>query len=156
MKLLEKVFFSFTHGGEAASLAAGIAVIRELPSKPVHEHIERLGKTLNDGVRSLLMQHKLSDHMELRGYPCRAYLGPRTYDGAVPMLLQTYVQQELLKRGVLFNGQHMLTYSHRATDIRQTLAAYDEVFAIAACALREGDLRRRLEGRILSPVFRPN
>src|SRR2546428_5071730 len=38
MKLFEEVFFSFTFGGEALSLAASVATIREMRENNVVEH----------------------------------------------------------------------------------------------------------------------
>jgi glutamate-1-semialdehyde-2,1-aminomutase len=154
MKLLEKVFFSFTHGGETASLAAGIALIHTLESKPVHAHINRLGLRLNDGTRKLIGKHGLEKHLALNGFPYRAYLGPAG-TGPKAEILRTYLQQEMVKAGILFNGQHFVSYAHKAGDIRNALEAYDAVFGKVADAIAKRDIAKRLDGKPLTPVFRP-
>ena len=70
------------------------------------------------------------------------------------MVLQTFLQQELAKRGILYNGQHLVTYSHRARDIAETLAAYDETFRLTRRRVEDGTLEKSLEGQTLAPVFR--
>ena len=154
VKLLDDVFFSFTHGGEAASLAAAIAVIHELEAKPVHAHINRLGAKLNDGALRLIAKHRLEDRLAMRGYPCRGYLSELPHPGTRPMVVRTFMQQELAKRGILYNGQHLVSYSHRAADIAKTLKAYDEAFKLTRARLDDGTIETALEGQLLAPVFR--
>jgi hypothetical protein len=48
---------------------------------------------------------------------------------------KTLLQQELLKRGVLYNGTHLLSYAHRDEDIAQAVQAYGETLTILAAAL---------------------
>ena len=53
MKEMEEVFFSFTFGGEALSLAASLATIKEMKEKRVLEHIWRQGAKLQEGYNRI-------------------------------------------------------------------------------------------------------
>jgi glutamate-1-semialdehyde 2,1-aminomutase/spore coat polysaccharide biosynthesis protein SpsF len=71
-----------------------------------------------------------------------------------PLEAKSLVQQELLKRGILWQGMHALSYSHTESDIDYTLCAYSEVLPLLKRAIAEGNLRRYLRGEPVQPVFR--
>ena len=154
LQLLEKIFFSFTHGGEALSLAAALATIDELEQKDVSGQIRRLGKMLNDGTRELIQKYNLHDFLCLTGFPERAYLDTRADPKADKLVSKTFLQQEMVRRGILFNGQHMLSFSHTEKDISDTLAIYEDVFKIFADAIAKNNIQAKLAGDTLQPVFR--
>src|SRR6185436_16619610 len=54
MKLMEEIFFSFTFGGEALSLAAARATLRKLQTTDVLRTIARRGTRLLLGVNGLI------------------------------------------------------------------------------------------------------
>ena len=70
------------------------------------------------------------------------------------MVAKTLVQQELLKRGVLFNGSNFICAAHSDEDIDVTIDAYGAAFERLAEGLA-GDLMSLLEGPPLQPAFRP-
>src|SRR5262249_1025405 len=49
MEIFDEIFFSFTLGGEAVSLAAARATIGKLRTRPVIEHLWRQGQRVRDG-----------------------------------------------------------------------------------------------------------
>ena len=69
-------------------------------------------------------------------------------------LLRSFVQQELVRRGILWSGTHTVSFSHQESDADQLLAAYEEVLSGLRHAVEDGDLRRRLRGDPVEPVFR--
>jgi glutamate-1-semialdehyde aminotransferase len=71
-----------------------------------------------------------------------------------PLELKSLVQQELLRRGILWQGFHNLSFSHTDADIDRTLAAYREALAVLEWAIEEGDTRGLLLGEPVEPVFR--
>jgi glutamate-1-semialdehyde 2,1-aminomutase/spore coat polysaccharide biosynthesis protein SpsF len=154
MDVLEDVFFSGTHGGEALSLAAARAVLDVLADAPVHAHLWRLGGVLQTGVRSLIAAHGLAEWVTCAGEPPWTLVLVREPDAAADGLpAKTLLQQELVKRGVLYNGSHFVSWAHTDADVELTLAAYDEAFAVLAAALPDG-VADALEGPPLRPVFR--
>ncbi|MBY0432770.1 MAG: hypothetical protein K2U26_01535 [Cyclobacteriaceae bacterium] len=64
------------------------------------------------------------------------------------------IQQELIKRGILWAGFHNVCYSHTDEDIRETLNAYDEVLEALARALKNNSVASELKGKPVEPVFR--
>jgi glutamate-1-semialdehyde 2,1-aminomutase/spore coat polysaccharide biosynthesis protein SpsF len=64
------------------------------------------------------------------------------------------VQQELIRRGVLWNGFHNLCAAHTSEDIDYLLRAYAEVLPALDAELRRGTLTRALKGEPVEAVFR--
>jgi glutamate-1-semialdehyde aminotransferase len=154
MSLLERdVFFFTTFGGEALSLAAAKATIEEIRAKDVPAHLARLGRRLKDGYDAIARELSLGDVTACVGPDCRTMVtfAPAAGD---PLLLKSLVQQELLRRGVLWQGFHNLSFSHSDADVEEALAAYREVLAVLRGAVELGDVRRRLLGEPVEPVFR--
>lgn len=153
MALLEhEVFFFTTFGGEALSLAAAMATLDVLETQQVPTQLARLGARLQDGLEALLAQQGLVG-LDCIGYPCRTLLTSRPELGDA-LLIKSFIQQELLRRGVLWAGFHNMSAAHTDADVTYTLAAYRDVFAELHVALMAGDLAARLRGRPVAPVFR--
>ncbi len=153
MRLCEKdVFFFTTFGGEALSLAAAQATIHELRDKKVPEHLQRMGKLLRDGLDATLKELSI-DWVKCIGHDARTLV---TFDAKAgdPLHQKSLVQQELIKRGVLWSGFHTLCYSHGMDEIGYLLAAYRQVLPILADAVATKDVAGRLRGKPVEPVFR--
>jgi glutamate-1-semialdehyde 2,1-aminomutase/spore coat polysaccharide biosynthesis protein SpsF len=153
MELFDEVFFSFTFGGEIASLAAARATLRELETKPVVEHLWVTGRQLQDGVAALAEELHLDRFACCYGYPPRTVI-EFSSDIHDPMLIKSIFQQECLKRGVLFSGSHNVSYSHSTADIEATLEVYRAAMQVLAKALTSADPAAWLEGTLVQPVFR--
>lgn len=152
MRLLDKdVFFFTTFGGEALSLAAAKATIRELRAWDVPAHLARQGNKLRDGYLALVEKNGLSEVTSCVGYDARTMV---TFRGPEALLRKSLVQQEMLERGVLWGGFHNLSFSHDDATIAQVLAAYGDVLPILRDAVEHGDVLARLRGEPVEPVFR--
>ena len=154
MKELEDVFFSMTFGGEVLSLAAALSTIKELRDKNVFAHLWKQGEKLKNGYNSLAAEFGLTDCTVCAGLPPKALVQFFDAGGFSALTLKSLLQQEVIKRGVLFNGEHMLSYSHSDEDIETTLQAYGESLAILSGALKAGTVEQMLEGKKLQDVFR--
>lgn len=155
MRWFEKdVFFFTTFGGEALSLAAAMATIQELKEKDVFTHLDTLGSKLKTGLNQLIDKHELSDYMTCSGYPCRTILAlkPATNE---PLSIYAFIQQELLKWGILWSKFHNLTYAFTDQDIDYTLEAYDNLLPAVKERIRNNDVNHHLVGKPLDVVFRP-
>ena len=155
MSLIEKdVFFFTTFGGEALSLAAAIATINEIVEKNVTGYLDEKGALIQKGYNSLVLKHGI-DYTACSGYNCRSII---TFDsvksGCNQLEMKTLMQQEMIKRGILWGGFHNMCFSHSDEDINYTLKAYDETLAILKKAVEEKDIRKYLKGKVLEPVFR--
>jgi glutamate-1-semialdehyde aminotransferase len=153
MHLCERdVFFFTTFGGEALSLAAARATLDELRDRDVPAVLAARGKRLKDGVNEIARALGM-DYVKCVGLDCRTLV---TFDekAGPPLYQKSLVQQELIKRGILWSGFHNLSYSHTDEDLDHALAAYREVFALLDGAVRRQEVRALLRGAPVEPVFR--
>lgn len=155
MKLLEKdVFFFTTFGGEALSLAAVKATVTEIIEKNVPAYLAKQGRKLKDGYNSISQKLGM-DYTKCSGFDCRTII---TFDaeksGCNPLEMKSLVQQEMIKRGILWGGFHNMSFSHTDEDIEYTLKAYEDVLPILKKAVDEKNVRQYLRGEPVEPVFR--
>jgi glutamate-1-semialdehyde aminotransferase len=151
---LRRVFFSGTHGGETLSLAAARATLEVLAAEPVHEHLWRLGRRLQDGVSTAVEHQGLDEWVTCSGAAPWTIVSVREPDpGGIGLPAKSLVQQEMIKRGVLFNGSNFISYAHTDEDIDLAIDAYDASFEVLAGALPD-KLEDYLEGPPLMPAFR--
>lgn len=64
------------------------------------------------------------------------------------------MQQEMIKRGVLWAGFHNMCFSHTDEDIAYTLSAYRDVMPLMKEAIQSGNIKQYLKGEVLEAVFR--
>ena len=153
MQLCERdIFFFTTFGGEALSLAATKATILELREKRVPEALARQGRKLKDGYKDIARQLGMT-YTSCAGMDCRTIV---TFDASSgnPLEMKSLVQQELIRRGVLWGGFHNMSYSHSDEDISHTLTAYREALPILKRAVEDKNIRSYLRGEPVEPAFR--
>ncbi len=153
MSVLEKdVFFFNTFGGEALSLAAANATIKEMIEKNVPAFLAKQGNKLKVGYNKIAEELGMS-YTKCSGFDCRTIM---TFDASVgnPLEMKSLVQQEMIKRGILWSGFHNISFSHSDADIEYTLKAYREVLPILKKAVEENNVKGYLRGEPVEPVFR--
>ncbi|HEX2982344.1 MAG TPA: aminotransferase class III-fold pyridoxal phosphate-dependent enzyme [Ignavibacteriales bacterium] len=153
MSLFDKeVFFFSTFGGEALSLAAAKATITELKEKRVNEYLFKQGKKLREGYNQIAEELGL-DYTKCSGFDCRTIV---TFDAKAgnPLEMKSLVQQEMIKRGILWGGFHNMSFSHTDEDVEYTLKTYREVLPILKKAVEEKNVKGYLKGEPVEPVFR--
>jgi glutamate-1-semialdehyde aminotransferase len=154
LAVLEKdVFFYTTFGGEALSLAAARACLRELADRSVPRVLAETGARIRDGYNRLARTLGVDAWTRCVGMDCRTLVvfdGP----GDVPLLTRSLVQQELVRRGILWGGSHTVSFSHGERDVSSLLAAYAEILPIVDEARETGRLHEALLGPPAEPVFR--
>lgn len=154
MQTMDDIFFSFTFGGDAVALAAAVATIEEMRNKPVIEHLWAQGERLKDGYNALAKHYGLGDVTQCIGLAPRTVCTFADTPNADGLLVRSLVQQELIKRGVLFLVGHNLCYAHSDEDVEHTLRAHRTALEVLAAALASGEPRRFLEGEPVKAVFR--
>jgi glutamate-1-semialdehyde 2,1-aminomutase len=153
MALLDKdVFFFTTFGGEALSLAAAKATIGVLRDEGVPAALARTGARLRDGYLAAAKAAGC-DFTRCFGMDARTIV---TFDPKAgnPLELKSLLQQEMIKRGVLWSGFHNVSFAHTDADVEHTLAAYREALPIVVSAVQNGVVRKSLRGAPVEPVFR--
>jgi len=148
----EEVFFFTTFGGEALSLAAAKATIKELRDKNVPQVLADQGRKLKEGYREIAARLGM-DYTSCVGYDCRSLV---TFDPKAgnPLEMKSLIQQEMIRRGVLWGGFHNVCFSHSDEDVAYTLSVYEEVLPILKKAAEAKNVRAMLRGEPVEPVFR--
>ncbi|MBF0558380.1 MAG: aminotransferase class III-fold pyridoxal phosphate-dependent enzyme [Nitrospirae bacterium] len=153
MRLFDEIFFSFTFGGETASIASALATIRHMKDHSVIEYVWNQGKKLKAGIEKLISEKGLGAALSLDGFPVRTVMGFRGEEKE-SLERKTLFQQECAKRGVLFTGGHNISLPHDDSIIEKTLSVYSEVMDILKYGIAYSMIDSLLEGRLLEPVFR--
>jgi glutamate-1-semialdehyde 2,1-aminomutase len=154
MELFNNEVFSYTtFGGEALSLAACIATIKEIRDKNVPEYLDKKGQILKDGYNHIAGEFGVENLTKCVGYNCRTMVvfAPEAGNG---LEVKALMQQEMIKRGVLWAGFHNMCFSHTDEDIEHTLSAYREVMPIVKAAIESKNIKLYLKGHTLEAVFR--
>jgi len=146
-------FFFTTFGGEALSLAAARATLEELVARDVPTHLTAIGGQIREGYNRIARDLGMDGYTRCVGPGCRTLV---TFDAAAgpPLELKSLVQQELIRRGVLWSGTHAISYSHGPEEAALLSRAYEEVLPILQRAVSEKTVRARLHGAPVEPVFR--
>jgi spore coat polysaccharide biosynthesis protein SpsF len=150
----EKVFLiSTTHGGETHTMSAAIATINEFQKNNVIEHNHAIGDQLIALCYQVINNHGLSNHIKIS--PSNWLIGFSFYDSQKEISngMRTLVMQEMIKRGVLFQGTFVPCFSHTEEDVIYFAKAFDEVLVIYSQGLENG-FESLLIGEPAKPVFR--
>lgn len=153
MALLDKdVFFFTTFGGEALSLAATKATIEYMKKNNVQGLIAEKGRKLKDGYNKIAAELGMN-YTSCSGFDCRTIM---SFDASAgnPLEMKSLVQQEMIKRGVLWGGFHNVSFSLTDEDIEHVIACYREVLPILKKAVQDGNVKELLRGEPVGPVFR--
>ena len=153
MRLFDRdVFFFTTFGGETLSLAAAMATIDEIKNKNVPEFLSIQGKKLKDGYNDIVNKLGIG-YSKCNGYNCRTII---TFDSSAgdPLEMKSYIQQEMIKRGILWGGFHNMCFSHTDDDIEYILKVYEDVLPMLRKAVEEKNVKELLKGEAVEPVFR--
>lgn len=154
MQLMEEVFFSFTFGGEALSLAAAQATLRKLRDEPVIETIAARGEAVLRGVQALIEHHDCGDFLRITGHPSWSFLTITDTAPYSSWQLKTLMMQELFARGILAYGTHNMSYAHSEADVALLLDAYDALFALFRQVIAEQSLTQIMACKPLEPLFK--
>jgi glutamate-1-semialdehyde 2,1-aminomutase len=154
MQLMEKIFFSFTFGGELLSLAAAKATLQKLKREPVVKTIHNQGQKLMSALKQRLESHDMHDLLSLAGSPSWSFLLFKDSNGYGQFEIKTLFLQEVFARGILAIGTHNMSYAHSDNDIASLMTVYDEVFPIIKDAVKQKTLKEKLKAPALEPLFK--
>ena len=154
MKIFEEIFFSFTFGGEVASMAAAMKVLDILEKSDALPGMNANGRVLQEGLNMLSREAGLQDRIQCIGYPFWSLIRFFDAERNDSPLIRSLFTQECVKRGVLLLTTHNITASHEPIDIEQTLKVYAEVCKTMGEWLSDPHLESYLEGEMIQPVFK--
>lgn len=153
MKTAAELVISSTYGGDAVSLAAAVACLRELRENDILPQIWQQGTRLMDGMNGIASETGLA--LQFKGWPVMSSFS-FGYNAGVNNDLMTLLLQEMALRGILLRrgGLIFMTYSHKAADVDKTLAACLEVFPILLEAQQSGNIKDRLVTQEVAAAIR--
>jgi glutamate-1-semialdehyde 2,1-aminomutase len=154
MKIVEKIFFSGTFGGETLSLAAAKAVLSKINQRPVIKTLKERGEQILSSTLDLIKSHGLSEIVKISGHPSWSFLKFENCKPFSALEIKTLFIQEVFQRNIYALGTHNLSYAHTKTDIKTLAKCYDEVFRILARSISKSEVRKRLHCKPLKPLFR--
>jgi glutamate-1-semialdehyde 2,1-aminomutase len=150
----EKVFLiSTTHGAETHAMAAAIATIHEFEQHNVIAQNHAIGRLLVRNCERAVANRKLDGFVQIS--PCE-WMPTFTFRNAQAEPcpgMRTLAMQEMIRRGVLFQGIFTACFSHTRDDVWQFVEAFDATLDVYAQALKRG-YERLLVGQPAKPVFR--
>ncbi len=146
MRFMEKDTFScHAFSGDVLPMAAAEATLNELCKRDIPQHIAHWNRALLDGYNRIA--HELDiPYTRCIGLSYRTMIA---FDASVADTteMKTLVQLELLRRGVLWNGFHNLSASHKYKDISHILSAYAEALSVLKCAVDAKQVHRLIQSR---------
>ena len=151
----KKVFLiSTTHGAETHALAAAIKVIKELRDNNVFEKNWKKGRYIVENINKVIKYYLLEDYIEIIGSPILPAVVFRDHNRNVSMEYRTLFLQEMIQRGILFQGLFTIAYEHTYKDIDLTIKIFKESLEVFKKAIEEKSTKNFLVGEATKPVFR--
>lgn len=150
----EKVFLiSTTHGGETHAMAACMATMKEFQEKNVVSHNHSIGDYLIENMRGEISKKGLSEFISLSDTNWMVAFTFKNKEKTIDNGFRTLYMQEMIKRGVLFQGVFVPCFSHNKADVDFFTAAAVESLEVYTHALEKG-WDKFLVGEPTKPVFR--
>lgn len=151
----DKLFLiSTTHGAETTGLAAMIATIQEFKKHEMLKSNWTRGELLKSRLESTIRKYALQNSLQLIGYPCLLALICRNTAGVPDDAFRTLMMQEMIARGVLFQGLFYPTWSHQQSEIDHLILAFEGACDVYSKAIEYNSVDNLLVGPAAKPVFR--
>ncbi len=132
MQSAQDTFISSTYWTDRTGFVSALATIRELQDKPVTEHLNKIGKMVQEGWSSLARKYSLD--ISVSGiYP----LGHFRFNYNNPLLLKTIFTKLMLNEGFLATTAFYASYAQKEEDIKSYLEAVDKVFKTISEAIEK-------------------
>lgn len=150
----EKVFLvSTTHGAETVGMAACLATIDEFSNNKVLEHNHFIGNKLHTLATKTIEARGLKDYISVADTDWWPVFTFKDKDEMSSMAMKTLMMQEMIDRGVLFNGFFVPCFSHTESDVDFFISAFNDSLSVYGDALESG-FEKFLNGPVIKPVFR--
>jgi adenosylmethionine-8-amino-7-oxononanoate aminotransferase len=150
----KKLFLvSTTHGGETTAIAAGLATMDIFENNNVVDYNKKIGQYFIDGVNKIFNDQDVKDYFDMKGFNWNVGLIVKNSKKEPCMFYRTLFMQEMIKRGVLYQGILSPCYSMTENDIDLMLEAFNDSVKLFKKALEVG-YEKYLVGSEIKPVFR--
>lgn len=150
MRHLPKVRYGMTFEGEAVSIAAAIATIREIVDRNVCQAFTEKGRFLVSQYARVAAQYGITTR--LGGPLARPYLAFEAQADIAERELRWLFIQELARAGILTVGVFNLCFTHDDADLQATVVAFEKALRILRQAVDQRSVVGLLDDRILEPM----
>jgi len=151
----DKLFLiSSTHGAESTGLAAMMATITAFNEHDMIASNWARGGQLRSRLEQIVTMHGLEQNLQLLGYNCLFLLACLDHSGRADDYFRTLMMQEMIARGILFQGMIYTTWSHQQPEMDRFCEAFDEACAVYRRAIDSETTEGFLIGAPAKPVFR--
>ncbi len=140
-------FISSTYWTESVGPTAALATIEAMEKTKVWEHVEYIGKTVQNDWITLAQKHGIEINCSTDSFACLAHFGFKQY----PAELGTLYTVLMLKEGFMAGTGIYPTLAHNDEVLAKYRVAIDKVFGIIAELLKKGD-REAIVEAIGGPV----
>lgn len=134
MQAAQRTFISSTFWTERIGFASTLEAIACYEKYHVHEHINRMGKHVQEGWQEIARRYKVKIHIS--GIDPLSHF-EFLYDE--PLFFKTYFTQEMLKRGFLASTGFYFCYAHTKEVLDKYFGAFDEVIKKIAGIIGAGE-----------------
>ncbi|MBO0827471.1 MAG: glutamate-1-semialdehyde 2,1-aminomutase [Streptosporangiales bacterium] len=150
----DRVFLlSSTHGAEAHSLAAAMAVMDTYAEEGVTARLQELGERLAAGVRDAAAGMGVDDHVLVRGRASNLVFATLDDEGRPSQDYRTLFLRQLVGGGVL-GPSFVVSSALTDADIERTVDVVAQTCAVYRKALDARDPTPWMGGRPVRPAFR--
>jgi glutamate-1-semialdehyde 2,1-aminomutase len=142
-----KVFHGGTYNTNPVSMAAGLAVFREVLTRENYAHTDKLSRKLNEGYRRIIAKSGLQAYIASAGVNGALMLYPAEIKNyrdwlAIDVDLWRHYWFAMVNRGVMpqpywWDEQWTISVQHTEADIDQHLAAFADIADSLAAAQHE-------------------
>jgi glutamate-1-semialdehyde aminotransferase len=141
-------FFYTTFGGETLSIASALSTIKFSKKNNVCIQIKKYGDTLAHKLNEIILSNKIH-FLEVVGYGQRLILN---INYEQQLLIKTYIHQEMLKNGILWNGIINLSYSHSTREIYKICTSFNKILKnINLIGLK--NLQKNIHGKLIKKLL---
>ena len=152
MKIFDDVFVSTTYAGEALSLAACEATIKQFEQNDVCGHMWKLGSKIKDNFN--LFAKELGIDAKCIGFPVRLKLIFNDSEGKDSLLYKSLFLQDLIENGIFMHPNTiLLSYSHTMEQIDYTLEFIHKSLKNLKLAIENNEVEAKLKGNIAKSVI---
>ena len=150
MEAAEGSFISSTYWTERIGLVAALKTLEKYEKENVCKHLEKAGKSVQDGWKALAKNHGLNAHVG-GIYPFSHF----KIESDSPLALKTFFTQEMLSLGFLASTAFYASFAHKEENISEYLSACDVVFGkISAILNSGGSIESKLKGPVCHGGFK--
>jgi glutamate-1-semialdehyde aminotransferase len=149
MDAAQESFISSTYWTEKVGFAAALATINKMRDKDVPEHLEKIGKKLQDEWERTASA--IGVEIEVFGiYPLSHF----EFKENNPFVLKTLFTQLMLEKGFLASTGFYASYAHNDEHVGEYSEALDDTFKFISRSISEGNPMKYLQGPVCHAGFK--